>query len=303
LIGFQNRNIFNLYVHDGSLYVLKQSIATDSGPATDHSFLRSDDHGTTFVPLDNGLEECISGSCEYLAPTEAIFQNGLIFINAGAGENLFVTSDNGSSWTPLMGSFHRMIGDYEAFELIGNRMVLGGDSLDDGYLKRGTLNADMLTWDQPPANVAAPDLQNRPALVIKSKPNSSDVYAAIVGGLLKSTDGGQNFRYVVGYSVFGSPCPFIKDIMFPSHGSNVIVVAGRDAENPFLAYSKDNGETWLDISAKVRSMVSESGNNNLTSSIDFVSEDAGGNIFAGVVYGPTHTLKLLSLQFNSVAFR
>jgi hypothetical protein len=303
LIGFENRNIFNLYVHDGSLYVLKESIATQGSSATDHSFLRSDDHGVTFVPLDNGLEECLSGYCEYLSPIEAIVKNGLIFINAGAGENLFVTANNGLSWTPLMGSFHRMIGGYQAFELTSNRMVVGGDSLDDGYLRTGTLNADMLTWDQPPANVAAPDLQGRPTLVVKAKPNSSDEYAAVVGGLLKSTDGGQNFRYVVSYSMYGSLCPFIKDIMFPSHAPNVVVIAGRDPEHPFLAYSKDNGETWLDISAKVRSMVSDTGTGSSASSIDFLSEDTNGQIFAGVIYGPTHTLKILRLEFNSAAYR
>ena len=182
-------------------------------------------------------------------------------------------------------------------------MVVGGDSLDDGYLRTGTLNADMLTWDQPPANVAAPDLQGRPTLVVKTKPNSSDEYAAVVGGLLKSTDGGQNFRYVVSYSMYGSLCPFIKDIMFPSHAPNVVVIAGRDPEHPFLAYSKDNGETWLDISAKVRSMVSDTGTGSSTSSIDFLSEDTNGQIFAGVIYGPTHTLKILRLEFNSAAYR
>ena len=303
LVGFQNRNIFNLYTSGGSLFVLKESVANPNGTATDHSFLRSDDHGATFVPLDNGLQECLSGSCEFLAPTEAIFKNGLIFINAGAGQNLFVTANNGASWTPLLGSFHRMIGGYQAFELIDNRIVVGGDSLDDGYIKRGTLRPDYLGWEEPPASAAAPDLQNRGALVIKAKPDTTDIYAAVAGGLLKSTDGGQNFRYVVGYSMYGSVCPFIKDIIFPSHAPNVVVVAGRDPENPFLAYSKDNGETWLDISAKVRSMVSDPGRGTSASSIDFLSEDANGQIFAGVVYGPTHTLKILKLEFNSAAYR
>ncbi len=38
LIGFQSKTIFNLYVHNGSLYVLKESIANQGTSATDHSF-------------------------------------------------------------------------------------------------------------------------------------------------------------------------------------------------------------------------------------------------------------------------
>jgi hypothetical protein len=303
LVGFQNKNIFNLYVNNGSLYVLKESIATQGGPATDHSFLRSDDHGATFVPLDSQLQECIQDSCEFLAPTQAIFKNGLIFVNAGAGGNLFVTANNGASWTALMGSFHRMLADWQALELINNRMLVGGASFEEGYLQGGALRPDFLGWKQLPSDVVAPNLANRGARIIKNKPNTSDVYAGVAGGLLKSTDGGQNFQYVIAYPITSPVFPYANDILFPSRAANVVVLAGRDSGKPFLAYSKDNGETWMDISAKVQSTVADPGSGSSTSSIDFLVEDANGNIFAGVVYGPTHTLKILQLQFNSAMFR
>jgi hypothetical protein len=303
LIGFAGRNIYNLYVNNGLLYVLKESIAAEGESATDHSFLRSDNHGETFVPLDGGLEECNSGFCEFLAPTEALFRNGLIFINAGAGDNLFVTPDNGASWTALLGSFHRKIGNYQSFGLTGNRMIVGGESLDQGYLRSGILRPDMLGWKESPADVSAPSLANRGPLLIKSRPDSSDVYAAVPCGLLKSTDGGQTFHFVMEYPITGSPTPYISDMIFPSHAANVIVAAGRGPDKPYLVYSKDNGETWLDISANLRSMVASPGSGTQTSSIDFLTEDGQGNIFAGVVYGPTHSLKLLRLNFNSAMFR
>ena len=301
LIGFENRNIYNLYVNNGSLYVLKESIATQGREATDHSFLRSDDHGATFVPMDYGLQECLGDYCEFLAPSQAIFKTGLIFINAGAGNNLFVTANNGSSWTPLLGSFDRKLGNWQAFELMNDRMMVGGEALDQGYLQRGTLRADMLGWKQAPTDATSPSLTNRGPLVLKNKPNSSEVYVAVPAGLLKSTDAGQTFRFVMAYPMANSPAPNITDVLFPSRAANVVVVAGRDPDRPFLAYSKDNGETWLDNSAKVRSTVSDPGSG--VSCIDFLSEDSNGEIFAGVVSGPTHSLTILRLQFNSAMFR
>jgi hypothetical protein len=41
-IGFQNKAITNLYVHNNTLYVLKYSEETYGSPATDHSFLKSE---------------------------------------------------------------------------------------------------------------------------------------------------------------------------------------------------------------------------------------------------------------------
>ena len=302
LIGFQNKNIFNLYVHGGALYVLKESVANQGTTATDHAFLRSDDHGATFVPLDNPLQECLGGFCEYLAATEAMFVDGSILINAG-GANLLVTNDGGASWTPLIGSLHRTTCSPQPFELIVSRVVVGGDCLDTPYLQSGLVRPDLLEWAQSPTDVATPELQNRTVLTIKNKPNSAEVYASISGALLKSTDDGQHFRYVTSYPFAAAKYPFISDILFPSHAPGVVVVAGRDPLHPFLAYSKDNGETWLDISDKIQSLVADPGAGSPMSSIDFLTEDAQGNIFAGVVHGPTKTLKILELQFNYAMFR
>ncbi len=51
LIGFQNQAITNLYVHNNALYVLKRSEETRGTQATDHSFLKSEDRGATFIRL------------------------------------------------------------------------------------------------------------------------------------------------------------------------------------------------------------------------------------------------------------
>jgi hypothetical protein len=302
-IGFQDANIFNLYVNNGSLYVLKESVANEGTSATDHSFLRSDDHGQTFVPIDDSLEECNSGYCEHLSPTQAMFVGRSIIVNAGGPGNLQITRDSGASWTSLLGSMHRLLCMSQALEIVGDRVIVGGDCLETGFLQQGFLRFDARAWAQPPANVVYPDLQVRSVLSIKGKPNSTDVYASISGGLLKSSDNGQNFNYVLNYTPATAKYPYASAVLFPSHAPSVVVIAGYDAYQPFLAYSKDNGESWLDISAQVQTLVAASGTGSPNSSIDFVSEDRDGDIFAGVRYGPTKQLKILRLQFNLPIYR
>jgi hypothetical protein len=301
LIGFQDTNIFRLYVHSGSLFVLKESVANAGTNATDHSILRSDDHGSTFVPLDGALQECGSGFCEYLAATEAIFVGRSMIINAGAN-NLLISADNGAAWTPLIGGFHRGICPAEPFELVGRRLLVGSACLETGTIQSGVLTTDLSGWTQLPGSAGLPDMSDRGVLTIKSKPYSANVYAGVWGGLLKSTDSGRNFRFVISYPIVGAFDPNIETIFFPSHASNVIVAAGRDSDRLFLAYSKDGGETWLDISAADQLFIGAQ-NSSGSTSVDFIKEDQHGNIFAGVFYNPTKTFTLLQLNFNAASYR
>lgn len=309
LIGFQNKAIFNLYVHNNELYVLKYSEPNEGSPATDHAFLKSADHGATFVPMDGALQYCLGGYCSFLWPTQAIFKNNLIFLNAGGAPNLLVSTNNGASWIPLLGSLQAQICTAQPFELINNRAVVGGECpLDSAYIRGGTLRPDMLGWTQFPTNVAAPDLQNRNIQFIKNKPGTTDVYAGAEGGLLKSTDSGQSFRFVIKYAISGGvKYPYISDILFSSEAPNVIVVGGFDKGpqgGAFLAYSKDFGETWNDISAQAQFFIgAPSKTKNGTDSVDFIEEDAQGNILAGVQRPETNTLKIFRLNIDVAAFR
>ena len=136
--------------------------------------------------------------------------------------------------------------------------------MDFAYLRGGTLRPDLLDWASPeqrPTNVVTPNLENRNVQFIKHKPSSPDVYAGIEGGLLKSTDFGQSFRFVIKYGISNTlrRYPYIANILFHSKNPNVIVVGGFDKAlfRLFLAYSKDNGETWLDISERTQFLVGE----------------------------------------------
>jgi hypothetical protein len=307
LIGFEGKAIQNLYVHNNSLYILKRSEETMGSPATDHSFLRSDDHGVTFFPMDGGLEYCFGGYCSFLTPTQAIFKNNLIFLNAGGGVNLLVTNNNGASWFPLLGSLQTQICYFQSFELISNRMLVGGECpLDFAYLRAGTLRPDLLRWTQQPTSVITPDLGNRNIQFIKNKPNTSDVYAGTEGGLLKSTDSGHSFRFVLRYSSDNEIHPYIREILFSSAFPNLIFVGGFD-KGPmggiFLAFSKDNGENWFDISRQAQFWVGEPSQTEYLETVEFITENSQGRVFVGIPYPPTKTVIILQLRFDIAAFR
>lgn len=308
-LGFRNKSIINLYVHNNALYVLKYSEETFGTRATDHSFLKSVDRGATFVPMDAALEHCSAGYCSFLMPTQAVFKDNLIFLNAGAGLNLQVSNNNGASWIPLSGNLESNSCSNPAFELIGTRVLMGGECpLDFAYIRAGTLRPDLLDWLSPPhrpASVIMPFLSNRNVQFIKNKPNTSDVYAGVEGGLLKSTDVGHSFRFVVKYT--SGSYPYITNILFPSRNPNVIVVGGIDrgsSRQLFLAYSKDNGETWLDISNKAQFFVGvPSHTTELTDRVHFISEDSEGRILVGAIHPQTNTLTILRLRVDVAAFR
>jgi hypothetical protein len=312
LIGFQNKAIIKLYVHNNALYVLKYSKDT-LGRADDHSFLKSEDRGATFVPMDGALEYCFRGYCSFLTPTQAIFKDNLIFLNAGAGLNLQVSNNNGASWIPLLGTLEPNVCYQQPFEIIGTRVLVGRECpLDFGYLRGGTLCPDLLDWLSPshrPTSVVTPYLANRNVLFfIKHKQNSSDVYAGGEGGVLKSSDNGQSFRFVINYETNNSlrMFPYVTNILFHSKNPNVIIVGGYDngpLHRLFLAYSKDNGETWLDISNRTQLLVGEPSNLTDPDWVQFIVEDSEGRVLVGVTRPETKTLTIVQLRVNVAAFR
>lgn len=306
LIGFQGKVINNLYVHNNALYVLKYSQETPSTKATDHSFLKSEDRGKTFIPMDGGLEYCLGGYCSFLTPDEAIFKDNLIFLNAGGAPNLQVSNNQGASWIPLLGRLEAMACYQQVFEIINNRVLVGGECpLDIAYIRAGTLRSDFLGWTSTPTAVITPNLQNRNVQFIKQKPNSSDVYAGVEGGLLKSNDLGQSFRFVVKYSNLTRNYPYIQKILFHSKDPNVIVIGGFDkaALQVFLAYSKDNGETWIDLSDQTQLLTGAPNRAEEVDSVHFISEDPEGNVLVGVTHPKTRSLAILQLRVNYAMFR
>jgi hypothetical protein len=293
MIGFERKQITNLYVHNNVLYVLKHGEQTRTERAIDHSFLRSEDQGRSFIPMDEGLEECFGGHCGFLTPTHAVFKDGLIFLNAGGGNNLQVTPDHGKSWIALSGQLKSIVCSDPAIEIISEgddrRALIGGECpLDFAYLERGMLRQDMLGWapNGEPRRIEIPEFGNRNVMVIKQRPNSSLVLAGIEGALLRSMDYGQSFAYAFRYPISGGAYPCITHILYPARWSQMVIISGFDKAKfqPFLAYSPDDGAQWIDISFLAQT--------NDDSIAAFVTEDATGRVVIGVMNHATNKLTL-----------
>jgi len=284
LIAFPDKRIINLYVHNNSLYVLKFGEQTNTGPATEHSFLKSTNHGNTFTALDNGLSYCLSGYCAFLTPTVARFVDPLIFLNAGSGRNLLVTKDQGARWSALSGSIDAYVCSEPAFELIDNRVLIGGECpLDFAYIWGGTLQPDLLSW-VPGGELKAvslPPIEFRNVQFVERRGDSSLVFAGIEGGLLKSTDKGTSFRFVLQYPISGSQkYPYVQQILYPQSHPDLFVATGFDkgiTQAGYLAYSIDHGESWTDFSTLA--MTPELKSNQVA----FLQEDSSGRILVGLV--------------------
>ena len=283
LIGFAGKEINNIYVHNNALYILIAAGLTSGPVPVSHSLFKSVDHGTTFVPSDRGLESCFFGYCEYLSATQAIFQNDLLFLNAGG--NLLVTKEGTGIWNALVGGHNTQACYYPAFELIGNRVLIGGECpLDFAYLRAGTLRGDFLGWSDSgqPKPVITPPLENRNVQFIKQKWDSPVVFAGVEGGLLKSVDYGQSFKFVMQYSVNDTgifhPFPYVQHILFPSIYQDLVIIGAYNKrfDTSYLAYSSDNGENWVDISSLIHSP-------ELTSDwLFFLKEDAQQRVLVGL---------------------
>jgi hypothetical protein len=303
LIGFESKTIFNLYVHNNSLYVLKDTVEL-LGPPTDHAFFRSDDHGASFVPMDNGLTECLGGYCRYLASYNALFKDDLIFLNAGGGNNLQVSNDNGLSWRPLLGNIEWTIGcQYLSFELIDNKLLTGGDCTESAYINAGILRPGLLSWQRQPTTVSMPGFQLAGTAFVKRNPGTTDVYAGVYGGLLKSTDLGNSFQFVLNFSSVGVAGPGISRIHFLSRAPKVILIGGQWSDRGFIAYSKDSGETWFDISPGAELILGPPGTQTFNFSVRFIYEDEDGGVFIGVLHPATHSIKIIRLRIDIAAFR
>jgi hypothetical protein len=300
LIAFANKSINNLYVHNNVLYVLKYGDWTDSGPAVEHSFLKSEDHGKTFTPLDKDLETCVGGYCAFLTPTHAEFVNGLIFLNAGAGRNLLVSKDQGASWLALSGSLQLYACSEPAFELIDNRVLMGGECpLDMAYLWGGALRPDLLGWatggELKP--VSTPSLENRNFQFVEHRAGSSLVFAGVEGGLLKSSNSGFSFRFVIQYPLSGTLriYPYIRHLLFPSNYPDLFITGGFDKAKAtsYLAYSTDHGESWTDISALSHTPELS------PYDVAFLTEDIQGRVLLGLVSRQTQSITIAEILIET----
>jgi hypothetical protein len=274
LIAFEGKPILDLAVGDGALWVGKETEEV-TGRASDHSFLRSTDGGTTFAPVDAALENCFGGFCRFMPVSQIKLHEGRIY--ATAGGNVVVTSDGGASWTALVGFLEPQACYDPTIELAGDRLLIGGECpLDVAYIRHGTLSGEGTGFvpGGEPRDALTPVLENRNVQFIRRIGDSSIVYAGIEGALLRSTDLGSSFDFVVHYELDSTEkYPYITHLAESDRG---FFIAGFDKMDllPYLATSAD-GIFWTDLSGAV-----QAADFNITA---FVAVDPSGRLLAGLL--------------------
>jgi len=281
-LGFANYQILNLYVHQNVLYVLKLGGDPRSNTLEAHSFLKSTDHGQTFIPLDESLQWCFQDYCEYMPVSKVFFRDNLIFVTSGGGNNFYVSKDEGKSWIVLMGFPEPAVCSDAAVEIIGRKVLVGGECpLDFAYLRVGTLREDMLGWADggfPRQVMGVKELQNRNVQFIRHSPNTSFALAGVEGALLRSSDLGETYQYKLAYSGAAGKYPYIHELLDPGRYKDLFIAGGFDkgaALNGYLAYSSDHGDTWTDISHLINTP------ENNAFDVTFIREDPSGRVLIG----------------------
>ena len=273
------------------------------GVPEENALCELDPAGTSFAPRDQGLRTCYREYCYTLWMDELKMAGTRLYSNAGAGLNLFVSDDRGASWRVLLGAFDSMICTHQAFHIVGDRVLVGGECpLDDAFIRAYQLSADgaRLVSDQE-LPVALPELENRNVQFIESVAGSQRVFAGVEGGLLRSDDGGKSFKFVIRHPIEGgAKYPYIQAFLAPAGKPGVIVAGGFDKANarPYLAWSNDSGDSWTDISALLPGYSRGMGPNSVTAVVTALAEDPQGRILLALNEDEVSKGKLILLTLG-----
>ncbi|QJD99095.1 hypothetical protein HH212_02795 [Massilia forsythiae] len=221
--------------------------------ANEHALCALDAAGS-FVPRDAALDVCAGGFCTKLSMSELKQAGKVLYSNAGGAPNLLASSDGGASWRAVLGQLDAMMCYHQKFEVIGERVLVGGECpLDMAYLRAYRLRADGLGLaSQEPVSLSVPDLENRNIQFIARAGTTQRVFVGVEGGLLRSEDGGNTFKFVIEHPLAGgSAYPYIGAFLALPDKPDTFVVGGFDKASlkPYLAWSADGGARWTDISA------------------------------------------------------
>jgi hypothetical protein len=227
----------------------------DKGPDArpEHALCALSADRTTFVPRDAGLKACVGSVCTTLSMDELKRVDDRLYSNAGGGQNVLASNDGGAHWRVLTGFFDQDICTHPAFEIVGDRLLVGGECpLDSAFLRAYQLAADGVSLASRAAlPVALPELENRNVQFIQAT-GAQRVFAGVEGGLLRSEDGGKSFKFVIQHPLSGgNNYPYIRHLLALAGKPDTLVAGGFDkaTQKPYLAWSKDGGTTWTDLSA------------------------------------------------------
>lgn len=239
----------------------------------------------SFVVNDRTLRFCHDTYgfryCEQLKMSDLQAVNGRLYSNGGGAPNLLVSDDRGASWRALLGTLESRACYDQSFHIIGSRLLVGGECpLDMAYVTSYQLTKDGAALASPtPLPVQVPELENRNIQLITSVPGTQRVFIGVEGGLLRSEDGGQSFKFVIKQEIENAPSyPYVTRLLSPANKPNVIVAAGFDKKTgkAYLAWSANGGVTWTDLSKLLPG--ADRSNNDLTAQVTSLVEDSQGRL-------------------------
>jgi hypothetical protein len=268
----------------GDTMWLMQPWAETSAPqAQEHAACTMTAQASSFAPRDQGLRACNDLFCSTLWMTEVKAVGTRLYTNAGAGENVFTSGDGGATWRVLRGQFDSMVCTHTKLHVIGDRLLVGGECpLDDAFLDAYQLSADGASLaSQTKLPVSTPELENRNIQFIESVPNSQRVFVGVEGGLLRSEDNGKSFKFVIHNPVEGAKAyPYVKSFVSLKNSPDTLVIGGFDKHNgkPYLAYSRDAGSNWTDLSALLPGFSAPADSEGRAAMVTSIAEDPEGRL-------------------------
>jgi hypothetical protein len=165
-----------------NLWLFQTAQESRQGQAGEHSLCTLEASGT-FAARDQPLASCIGEWCAPLAMNELKLAGNRLYTNAGAGQNLFVSDNAAASWRVVLGQFDSMVCTHQAFQVVGDRLLVGGECpLDSAYVRAYRLGADGRLASPAELPVALPKLENRNVQFIEQVANTQRVFAGVEGG-------------------------------------------------------------------------------------------------------------------------
>ncbi len=237
-----------------------------------------------------------------MAGSELIVSGDTLYYAAGG--NVVASGDGGATWRALVGFLEPAFCYDPSIEVVGDRMLIGGECpLDVAYVRAGRLAPGGLSWLEEPAPVITPELENRNVQFIHRFGESSIVFAGIEGALLRSFDGGASFEFAFHVPIDGAPkYPYIGSIWMPQSRAGTVLVAGFDKAAPeggaWMALSRDYGRTWVDLSDIIPRDASFR-----PDSVSFLEEDRDGRLLAGVVDVASSKVRILEVRVEDARRR
>lgn len=262
---------------------LMQPWADTPETSNEHSTCSLGPAAISFTPRDQDLRTCNDYFCETLSMQDLKLAGNRLYSNAGGGNNLLTSIDNGTTWQVIRGSKDSQMCYATKFHVLGDRVLVGGECpLDMAFVEAYRLTTDggaLASQDKLPLTL--PELENRNVQFIESVPGTGMVYVGVEGGLLRSTDNGRSFRFVLHEPLTSTQSyPYIGAFLPLRDNPGTLVIGGFDKLHgrPYLAWSDDSGNSWKDISALVPGYGKKTDDEFSMPSVSALSQDPQGRI-------------------------